>query len=227
MNLKHYILPGNCTNYDVDMALHNETFHYWKSFWQKVYKDNGAQSIIKIEDFFRQNYIGILTHDQEIVGLYSSTLFHLEQDSATEHPYFQSSFNQQYIESLRARGVTSCVSAEYLTVAPSWRKIARSTKISIAEVIVGLQIQLFRSLDVDAAVAIVREDVKIHEMAYRWGYYAVQTGIVKHNTPCQLIACSKNQIKWHPDENLNRMVKMLWSGRISMMDQRIYEKKAA
>lgn len=209
--LKYYILPGKCPLGFEFTEIHNKAFEYWKTFWSKVYADAGSLDAFHPDDFFRQDYIPVIMWKNEIVAMHLYTFFNLKQRSAIHHNYFNF-FNEQFFEKLNELKIEYVMSMEFLTVDPKWRK--KESFISVAELLSGIGLELFKQSQGQAAIAPARKDVKVHEMAYKFNFDCLVSDVNCRNFDCDLILGVKNKISNHPDNYLNALVQKIWNERI-------------
>ena len=200
------------------LDLHNKVYAFWRNFWTRVLEKNRSPHSLKIEDFFRQDLIGVLLHDGEPIGLHCSTYFNLNQTSAIDHPYFSSSFSGDYLKFLHAENKKVGLTIEYLTIDEAWRK--QNFKYSLAEVLIGLHVELFKKSQADCIVAVARTDLKVHKMADKFGYSVIGEEVIKHNTPCALITCSKEETREHPDVEVSEHISKLWGQHLDLREVR-------
>jgi hypothetical protein len=214
-DLRYHLLTGDSLQGAEGRSFEGRVRDFWFGFWINVFRENGTSSTPNYSNLFRQDYVCVLTQGDEIVAMNGASLLDLNSDAVSEHPYFKGTFPEIYFKFLRSVGACKGISIEYLSVKPSFR--SRVTGFAAAEALIGLHIELFKSLHLDAIVAVSRKDVKVTQMAEKFGYRVVVPGVPLHNTPCDLIVCLAGELKPHPSSPLRAVIQELWSNRESQV----------
>ena len=179
-NLTYHLLPGRCPAGFSGVELHNTVFNYWKNFWDETLKGLDGTAANPAE-FDRQSLIAVITDERRhVVGLSCASFFNFDSMAIHSHPYFMNGFETDYIETFRKHGYRHPMSIEYLTVNPAFRK--SETGVSVAVVLIGLSMKLMERLEVDAATAPARLDLKVDAMARHFGALSLGPRVF-HNVP--------------------------------------------
>ena len=213
---QYYILPGKCpVNFEYT-ELHNQAYTYWRDFWDKFFNVDEVASTKsnRHDDFLRQDVVAVIMYKKQIVAMHLYTFFNIKTVSALEHSYFSRSYDAQFIEKLEKCGVESTMSFEWLTVDPAFRKSKTNFSFSLVTIALGGMIQ--KALSIDAAIAVSRSDVKVTQSAVELGFDVIIPDVSMHGYPCDLIAWFLGKAKDHPIEDVNRVCRQLWEGRIDL-----------
>jgi hypothetical protein len=211
---KYMVLPGKPAPNFNGVAIYNSAYDYWKTFWKDVYSQVGEKGDLNTDDFLRQDFIGVLMHDEEIVGMHLYNLFDLSMRAHMDQRFMSKGFGELYFRQLKNKKVKTAMSLEYLTVDPLWRKSVIG--ISVAEILIGLALKIQKSLDIDAGIGKSRADVKVTQMVERFGAKVLGNKILIHNITTDLIVFFKNEITPHPDKTINQYVDKFWKYRTDL-----------
>jgi hypothetical protein len=209
--LEYHLITGDSLRSTAGPTLESKTKEFWFNFWESVFRNNGSSTKPSFENLLRHDYVCVLSSDGTPIALSCSSLFDLSLRSTRSHPYFAGVFTDTYLSNLAQMKVRSATSIEYLSVNPAHRR--RAVNIPLAQILIGLHVELFKSLGLDAIVAVSRSDVKVTQMAEKFGYRALVRGVQLHNTPCDLITCLRSEARPHPDPTVRALVERLWNER--------------
>lgn len=225
-NLKYIILPGKYPEDPQLHTLHNQAYLYWQNFWNNVFRENGSKDTVCADNFWRQDMVTMLMHENEIIAQHLYSFFNIKSLAAINHTYFTSIFNDEYFKKLKNRQSYSVMSMEYFAVSPHWRK--KNCGISLASVLIGLACKHQTILLSDALIGPSRSDLKVTQLTTEYGGDIIVSGLSMHNTPVDLIAIFKDKAKPHPDFNVQRLVNKLWQERTNFVNiDRYINKKVA
>ena len=87
-SLEYRLLPGKPPFGFSQPELHDKVFLFWKRFWNQVLERNGSAHKPNPDDFFRQDYIGVLLSEGKIVALHAHSFFDLSLQVTRHHSYF-------------------------------------------------------------------------------------------------------------------------------------------
>ncbi len=208
--IEYSVLSGRCGRNAAGLDLNNRAYAYWKEFWGSIYESAGSRAAFVLDDFSRQDVVGVLSRRDEIVAVHCHSFFNIEQRATLDHRYFLF-YPPSYLERLREWGVRKVVTYEFLTLNPDWTK--RKIGFPLAEAIMGLGLRVLEESDADAIISSVRRDVKVHEMCQRWGWETFQANVQRRNFPLDLMACHRSAIKPHVDPQIDEFCRQLWRGR--------------
>lgn len=213
---KYHLIAGDSLRDSAPGSLEFKTKQFWYSFWEGVFQNNGCSIKPSYENLLRHDVVSVLTQNGEPIALSCSSLFDMKLKSTRSHPYFAGVFTQPYLDALARWRVRSAITIEYLSVIPSHRR--KATDFPLAQALIGLHVELFKSLELDAIVAVSRSDVKVTQMAEKFGYRSLVSGVQLHNTPCDLITCLRAEARPHPDPSVRAVIQKIWNDRNDRTD---------
>lgn len=214
-NFQYYLMPGKCPKNFEHIPFYNRIYTYWKIFWEDILKNLDGTTKINSDEFLRQDIVPVIMNGDEIVAIHLYTTFDLRCQTSIDHSYIAGNYPHSFIERLMEREATHLMSMEYLTVSPSWRKSRLG--YSMAHVLLGLGLNVLKYEGLDAGIAPTRQDYKMHELAYTYGFDQIIPDVMMHNVKCDLVACFPQNIKHHPNLQVNRVVHELWENRIDLI----------
>ena len=208
--LQHWLIPAKPRVGSPTVALCNKSYLFWKDFWLRIFQENGTNDTPNPDEFFRQDWLSVITRGKRgtVIALHTYTLFNLEQIAAREHSYVTGHFTQRYMDELQARGCRSAMTMEYFAVASEWR--SGQLGVPLASVLLGLGLNVARSLEIDVIMGIARTDVGVDKMTHKFGAITVDKGLQLHNTPCDLVAFFRENFQEHRDPQVREFTSTLW-----------------
>jgi len=206
--LKLKIFPGNMTG--INSPEHAQVYDAWKNFWTKIYSDAGSLQSFVFDDFRRQDFVVSIFQNDIPVAYILHTLFDLEKTCDLDHRYFQF-YPQEFLSYLKNEKIKIIQSFEFYTVERN--KTQKSLGKPIADILLGCAMKVFLSSQAQAAIAPARKDVKVVELAGRWGWKSIIKDVVKRNFTCDLICVTPSQAHPHPRPQVNSVVEELWNTR--------------
>lgn len=207
-HLKYYLLPGRPSLEFREIDLYNKAYSFWKATFKPLYEEHSKTDWFS-DDFFRQHYVGILVHKDEIAAVHLYTVFRLDTAFTKDHKYF-SIFDESTFELLAERGAKSVLTMESLAVAQNFRK--ELIGIRLGEVLIGLGMKIQAALKIDAAVGPARKEVKAEDMAKKLGAIVVQQGVVRGGMPCDLMLAFAGVPK-NLDPVIADLIEYFWTRR--------------
>ncbi len=223
---KYFLMPGKCPHNFQHLDLYNQVYGYWKNFWDNVLTSLDGTSHIRSDEFLRQDIVPVIFYGNEIVAIHLYTFFDLRWTATFDHTYICNNFPKTFTEELEERRLKRLMSLEYLTVSSEWRK--HRLGFSWAHVLLGLGLNLLREYNIDAGIAPTRNDVKMNELAYLFGFECLIPKAIVHNVECDLVVCEPRNIKSHPEQKVREAIDWLWENRVSLLNEdRQKQSKAA
>lgn len=213
-NLEYVVMPGKVSPGFRALELHNETYNLWRNVWKDVFTEAGNPTALVADDFLRQDFICTLHRNGEVVACHLYTIFNMEQNVSLDHRYF-SIFPKNIIDLFRAKKATHLMSMEFLTVHPEWRKNS-TAGMSLGPILTHLGVNVFRTLNMDAAIAPARKKMKVEQMAAKFGFECLQPNVSRGNLDCDLIALFPQNIKTYPEEIVVDAAEILWANKLDL-----------
>ena len=209
-DLNYRILNTRSVLGSPDEPLYNQVYDFWKNTWKTIFEKVGSPEAWLADDFYRQDYIPVLTYRDEIVAAHYYTVFDTRDPSLKDLRYF-SIFPQSSIDWLDSNQFSKIMSMEFLTVAKNWRK--GSGNISFAEVLIALGFNLMIEQNFDASVGVAVKGTGVDLMAQRLNCDLLTEDIKRGNLQCCLVAQTADNVIKHPDFVSAALIKHLWENR--------------
>lgn len=210
-SMSYDILPGVFLPDAPSAELHEHSFQFLRKFWSEVLKRNGAQHDIDPRVFQQVDFINVIKHENQVVALLLQSVLNFESSAIDFHPYFSNAKEKEFLRALKAKGVRSGLTCEYLTVDEAWRK--NPLGLSMAKIIVGLGYSIQRELGIDVSIGRCRTDVGSDLLMTERGGERLITNVMMHNTPIDFCVLHINQMTPHPNPEVEAVTEALWSRR--------------
>lgn len=209
---RHVVLPGHFAPGFERTDLYNKAFHFWKTFWNDVFRANGSSDVVNENDFIRSEIVSlILSEYDEIVGLHLYSVLNLEKMNTPFHPYLVSAEGESFLSELTDRGCRSALPLEYLTVNAAFRKSVIG--FSFAPIVTGLGYRIQSELGIDASLGRCRSDLKVNNLMTDVGGVVLKRDVMMHNTPVDFCAVFLGEMTSHPDLAVQAAIDDLWQRR--------------
>lgn len=213
--LQYFILPGKLPLGSPYTSLHNQAYEYFKTFWRRVFVDNGLNEPVHFEhDFYRMDYVNLLMHGSTIVGLIMHSVFNLRLSAHQDHEYFANNSGNIFLADLKERNANSALTMEYFSVDPHWRK--SHCGLSLGPILISLGTRIQRACGVDASLGRAREDVGTNRMFEGLGAQVLLSNVSMYNTPISIMVAYSNNVRDLPDISSRRYVNKFWNERIDV-----------
>ncbi|MCO5142222.1 MAG: hypothetical protein M9962_03930 [Oligoflexia bacterium] len=212
-NIQCTILPGKYKLNQKIPEIYNKMYLYWKNTWSDFFEKSGSpKGSLNIENFHRHDFLIVLhTKDEhQIAGSLLSTSFPLKALSTYDHPCV-SLFPSSITTTLKEMSKGFCITAEYLSVHPEFRKSLIG--VSLADILVGLQMQLFEDIQADISLATTVRKAKVDEIGASYGYKPLGS-YEKCGVDCIMMVNTKETNKRHKDPLVANLVDLLWKNKI-------------
>jgi len=173
----YLLLDPNESNLDVDQA-YGLWYRVWSTEFEKLY----AGTVLRSDDFTRQDFVGALFDDTDrCAGLSLFRTVNLTQPQARQDSYF-SAWNAADLDALCGDGSWVLVSS-YFTVAPEYRKT------DVKHELMRYIKRVFENLtSADAMCGTVRNDRGVNKLVYEHGFVPVKRGATMHGVSVDLTA---------------------------------------
>jgi len=209
---QYVILPARPNSNFASRDLYNKAYYYWKEYWQRTFRLK-APTFWNPVDFFRQDFIFCLLHDDQIAAQNVSTIAHFEHLITFDLPYF-GAFDSASEKMLQDEGAKSLMTIEYTSVNPAYGE--RKTGLRLAEIMNGLALEMFKSEGFDATFAMPRRLSGLSNVTANYGYRKVGEDYQKAGWNLDVFIGFKNEIKTHPDSEYSEVIRKLWKHRVDL-----------
>ncbi len=213
-----YYIISKYSNQSQSIELSNIIFQNWRNVWSQVFNDGGRTFTPNVDDYMRQDFIVSLFYKSQLVGFHFYSLFNIHKKMSELHSYF-SGVNPESFQRLRDQNMTQIMSMEYLTVMPEFRKGTLS--VPWAEVIISLGQKFLDTVGGDLCFGTARKDIRVDNMGLKLGFESLQLPISKYSYPCEVMICTSNSIREHPDKSTAEIINQIWENRIDSRDNKI------
>lgn len=190
---------------------YNQSFGFWRQFWNQVYKDNGTSEEVNCDDIFRTDIFAVLKYQNDILASHCYCMFDFQADVTMEQSYVKRSFPVETIEEFKKMGIRNVLSGEYLTVNPKYRR--KVVGLPFAEIITSLGTQVLKAIHCDGAIAVVRDDVPVWKVPAKVGFKKIGDSRALHGTPCVICYIKTEDVVDLPDKSHAEVVLKLWDER--------------
>jgi len=209
-SLECSLLPGSYPNSGPVPDLYNSTYNYWKKTWTAFFEKAGSgPNALNVDNFMRSRYVIVLHRQLEIVGSLSCSVFNSHAEVSFDHPGVKP-FPELVQEMMKRLEPNACITGEYLSVNPDYRKSV--VGISLADAMVGILLQIMLNESLGAMIATPVRAAKVADITKCFG--AAEVGsYLKIGVDCQMIYVTREMYRPHPDKRVNEFVQELWARR--------------
>jgi hypothetical protein len=166
----------------------------WRNSFTEVVESAGGK--LDPDDFFRNDLVSAVLHNDEVVALSTMTMFDLRLTSSHEHHYVRA-LQGSTVQRLQQDQLHRLISIEYLNVLPAWRK--SHSNVRWTEVMIGLGLKVMDDSVADIIMGTPRTDVKVLNVCKDLEAIEVQEPISKMNYPCAVVIFHKNHARKFKD----------------------------
>ena len=205
---RYYLLSPHLVHSEY-ATLFNTIYDAWKTSFTEVVE--GAGGTLDPDDFFRNDIVTAITHNEEVVGMSTMTMFDLNLRSSHEHHYIRA-LEGSTVDRLQREGLHRLISIEYLNVLPAWRK--SHSHVRWTEVLIGLGLKVMDDSAANIIMGTPRTDVKVIDVCKNLEAIEVQPPILKMNYPCAVVIFHKNPVRRFGDATTGQYVERLYASRI-------------
>ncbi|MES2768666.1 MAG: hypothetical protein V4596_05915 [Bdellovibrionota bacterium] len=209
--LKYIILPGKFPNDPIAQDLHNKSFLYWKNFWNKIFEEKKLNHQVLADNLWRQDLIGLIINDNEIVGQIFYSFFNLKSLTSNNHSYLINNYTEDFFARLKEQGITNFMTMESIGIAPHWRK--NQSGVPMSAVIFSLACEHLKQFENEVLIGAARKNSVVPSVLKQLGAEALITDIDLYDEPAELIAIFRKNIKVYPDSAVPLLSKKLWNQR--------------
>lgn len=184
----------------------------WSQVWKNEFGKLNFSTKDLLDDFIRQDIVVALANETCVAGALLYSFLNIDSIACRQHRYMSNNYPDHFFQILKARGVKTIMSWEYLTVSPQWRK-ANIGGVSLGRILLALSSKLLKESHADCSISPARNDVKTSQMVYEVGGEPILQNISNHNVNCDLVACFKNNVQDHPDLIVRKYANHYWQNR--------------
>ena len=209
-SVNFYILPGKPGKKFKNIHLYNQTYQFFKTFWETTLRELNSKKIFyPADEFKRQDAIAIITKGDKILALLCLNYFKTNIVSTFEHSYF-ADYPNEVLKFLNQNKIINIMSQQFYCIPKEFR---HQKDKNWAAVLAGLSLKIADSWGC-MAINIAREDVATKYVVEKFGYKKIGPTFYLHNVPCSIMGCLKPG-KYHREE-VNLTIEYLWDKRIDL-----------
>lgn len=188
---------------------YEEAFSFWHFHWDKAFKEIGLNFEVTCEEFFRHEFILVLSYKKKIVGVALMDSFDLSNSIHRRHSYFKN-YPEIIVEKLTkiSHGALARTFG-YLAVDPQYRKNYR-----LADILLGLAVNKVLSEPNPFLITYTRNTRKTHELTYRLGAIPVAEGLTIRGEGSDFVYFDRSSLKALLEHPQYSVIKSLWDRRI-------------
>lgn len=204
------LLPGKYTSEAPVPELYNHVYNYWKKTWTEFFEKAGSgPGALNIENFMRHSFIITLHQENNIVGTLLASMFNVSAATTYDHPCVKP-FPSEVLQKLKDSGRGLCITGEYLSVHPEFRK--EIVGMSMADVLIGVLMKIYQKLDLNMALAATVRAAKVDTICKKYGYTELGS-YLKIGVDCIMLFNTQETCREHPDPAVATMVDHVWAKR--------------
>jgi hypothetical protein len=163
---------------------YKSAYALWKMVWLETFKELDGVDRIFSDDFSRQDEILCLFRGPICLAVGVMRWRNLDMPSVRDDSYFEM-WPTKALEILGSNG-KNIVIASNLAVHPMARRNALG--LPMKDVMLGLLVKRFLESGADAMTGAMRADRGMHTAAYQLGASVLESNLVLHNSPVELVA---------------------------------------
>jgi ribosomal protein S18 acetylase RimI-like enzyme len=211
--IQGYVLPGRCPARFEHVGVYSDTYRFWRGVYTHVYSHSKCPKSLNTDNFYRQDEIFSLVHENKIIGCILFSYHNAKSESLWDLKYFED-LSPDMIGEIRRSTPNSLMLMESLTVHPEWRR--SSSGLPLADILLGVAMKAFQASGCDTLVGTPRVDVKVHRLCERYNGHSLGP-IAKSNYQCETFIFRANESHFHPVEETKGQIQQLWDRRIETL----------
>lgn len=226
--IQYHILPGKPQLGYPHSELYEKAYQFWYDYWLNTCNETSLDTnIIESDNFYRHEFINILTFEGEVIAMINCTPLDFGSQSSFHHSYIKEYFTKEFVLELRKKKLFHMLTMENIVAHKDWR--SKQLGMSLGGVMLSLALEVAKDYGYDGGFGAARADAPTAKLSYEIGAMPIITGLMFHDKPTDLVAWGRNNINPHPHAESNKLVKKLWSTRIDTIDNQgpISKTKAA
>lgn len=193
--------------------LHDDVFDFWLNIWKPTLASIGYSDSHLHDDFIRQDVISCICAGGKVVGVLLFAFYSLDAKAPKTFRYMTDNYPEEFFTKIKALGVRTAMSMQYLAVHPDWRG-KTNPQAPIGLLTVGMSYRVRDLYGIDASIAPARKDHKVNDLTKAHQSESIISDFISHNVPCDLIACLSGKPYEHASPQIRAIEKALWENRI-------------
>lgn len=213
---KHVLLSPKHPRNLSEVTVSNLAYSLWKRIWLETFQELTGEQTIKSDTFLSHEEISCLLFKENIVGLVLHNFIDLRLLAQKDHSYFKC-YPESVVKQIETGHPKKMIMSN-LTLSPEFRR--SNTSIPLADVLIGLTIERFKSSGRDELVSYTHNKRKINDLVYRFGAKPLDQNQRAHNTDVDFIVINKNQIKTSPIPGVQPLIDDLFYQNVRRQNER-------
>lgn len=149
------------------LELCEKAYQFWHSSWIKTFNVLGVKEKHNLfADDFLDREVGVLTFENEPIGLFFNNWLDTSRDSILNHSYFKN-YPDEVKHFIKNHSKKKVMVLTYMTLSEEWRK--SKTEFPFSELLFSLGVKRFEYCEYDTLIGYIRKDQNTHEIFYRHG----------------------------------------------------------
>lgn len=210
--LEFHILPGHPRPGYGKRDLHNRAYRHFKSVWLRTLNRRAGEGVFDAYAFFRQDYIMVVTHENDIVAQLFASFLHLDSEITYDLGYFEN-FKENAVRVLREENAPSLMTLEYASINPLYSQ-KRIGGLCLGQVISNLGYMFAMTFDIDATTGMPRRLSGTNEKIIRSGYRLVDSLKNRCGLSVDIVLGFRDKLRPDDDPAVQSLIETLWKNRI-------------
>jgi hypothetical protein len=160
----------------------------WQKVWSAMLSDLDGTELKFSDDFTRQDEIGALFLGDDCVGLSGYRWLDLSLSLARKDSYF-APWPPELLDEIAAQTPRVCIGSNLVVSAPFRDLLA---PLKLGEVLLALAVRRFKESAAQIMLGTMRNNRAMNSHAYRFGARPLQTNVMSHNVPVDLVAFERD-----------------------------------
>ncbi|MCB0391406.1 MAG: hypothetical protein KDD58_08945 [Bdellovibrionales bacterium] len=202
------ILPGKNPGKKLQ-DFYNKAYLFWRETWQTSYKYFGWDPDTVYSDWWtRQDNIGVLTYEQQIVG----TVFFDEKDltnfTARHDSYFRMWSDESFEKIRNQMGAQRALICSFFTLGKEWRK--ENKGVDAKYLLASMATKYFSNTDYELMIGTVVKMSQVHTVCYDLGAKMVTPDVDEKGVVVDLVMWHRNEIENFNYPKESDIIKNIW-----------------
>ena len=211
--LRFIVLPGNPEPMFASSELYDASYRHFKSVWERTFTRRIGPQGYDAYGFFRQDFIMLLMHGDDIAGQLCSSLLNLESSIASDLSYLKN-FDSGAQTLLRDRNCKTFATLEYSSISPNFSP--RKVNFCLNDFINVLGAKYVFSRGADAAGGLPRRITGTNQKVLEAGYLKVSEKKERLGLTVDVVLGFKDQIKYAGSDFANDHLQRIWDERTDL-----------
>ena len=207
-NFRARILPARNPSNE-ERSDYIQAYKLWYGVWSEVWKEQANVDSLTSDDFYKQDYVYAIFHEDTCVALTLGTIVDLSLPVAKNLYYMSKIWTSDTHQKMHEYG-TKIFLSSHITTHPEWRQKGRS--ISLKDIVVLFALQSYKHSNADLLLGAMRNNKNVQSLAYKYGAIPIKTIFQKEiQLEVDLIFSTRKSLEGVFDNEWGRLVIDLWN----------------